>query len=340
MNTRSMIVWALPIAMSASVACSHESESNASTAPGISPVASYSPTPPTSPAQPPYAPATPPGQTNYPPSTTPGQQPSAQNEAERNPSRAPHDPACALLDATQELSDTDAISLNDSQKAMLHGQREKLEASKRSIETAVRGLRTDLANQVRLGAIDRAKVQADESAVVNAFRYHGQEEADVLETLHASLAPTDRSDIVAAARAERPGMAERQPNQGPWQGQSASERQKEHVDRLTRDLDLDAQQQQQVSSIFNSQPPPENWREEHAQRVDALLDAFQSDTFDARTAVPLASSSVPEKVHERVERRVRFLSQLLPILRPDQREKLASMIESDHTMERGHESNE
>jgi hypothetical protein len=56
-------------------------------------------------------------------------------------------------------------------------------------------------------------------------------------------------------------------------------------------------------------------------RADALMSAFAQDGFDAkRLDLGIASGKSP---HELIEREVRFLSQLLAVLRPEQRDKLA-----------------
>lgn len=247
------------------------------------------------------------------------------------------DPAKAVLDATEQLSDTDSISLSEAQKSTIRALRAKLEASKKSVETAVQAVRADIANQVRIGSIDRAKVQADESALTNALHYRMTQEADTLDELHATLDRQSRSDVVSAARAERKtGVAEPQGNaeaQGSWESQkneSANDRQKRELGRLTTELDLDAAQQQQVASILASRPAPSHaWQQRH-ERVDALLNAFQRNTFDAKTALETAWTSPAATVHENVQRRVAFLQKLLPVLHPDQRDKLASMIEREH----------
>lgn len=318
MNERRMIVWALPFALSAAVACSHENETNAvASPPGTSTVESYSSATPQA-AQPP----------------TPVAEAPVPNEPAPRVASWPRDPGKAVIDAAMELSDADAISLTDAQRATLYTQREKLEASRKAIGTAFRTLRADLANEVRVGVIDTAKMQADEAAVVNALRFHDLQEADTLNALHAALDPTQRSDVVAAVRAERPGgMAEPQAPGG--QTASRGDKQEEHLDRLTRDLSLDPSQRQQVAAILQAQPAPSGMRGAKAQRTDALLNAFESDTFDAATAIESAPSPT-STVYDRIQRRINFVSQLLPILRPDQRDRLASRIESN-PMAPGHE---
>jgi hypothetical protein len=68
--------------------------------------------------------------------------------------------------------------------------------------------------------------------------------------------------------------------------------------------------------------------DERKRRMDLLLRAFENDPFDVRTAVPAPSSPPADMIREGIEREAAFLSKLLSILRPDQREKLASRIES------------
>lgn len=60
----------------------------------------------------------------------------------------------------------------------------------------------------------------------------------------------------------------------------------------------------------------------------ALLTAFESDTFDAETAVPAPSVSPADAIREGIDQQIAFFSRLLPLLRPDQRAKLASSLEN------------
>ncbi|HXX67722.1 MAG TPA: hypothetical protein VEK07_11095 [Polyangiaceae bacterium] len=311
MNTCRMIVWALPIALSASVGCSHESETVAPvTPPGASTVGSTAP--PVPPAQP--------------PATAEGA--GEQHESRRTLASWLRDPGKALLDAASELSDTDAIPLSDAQQTTLHAQQAKLESSREGVKTAFQRLRADLANQVRVGVIDAAKMQADQAVIVNALRFRGLQEAQALDALHASLDPMARSDVVAAARTQRTGMTEPQPTAPSGATESAADRQRDHLDRWTRELSLDSTQQQQVAAILAAQPAPAESREENAQHADELLKAFESDAFDGATAVETTSPSPIATVYDHVQRKVEVISQMLPILRPGQRETLASLIET------------
>ncbi len=65
--------------------------------------------------------------------------------------------------------------------------------------------------------------------------------------------------------------------------------------------------------------------EERRKRRDALFNAFESSTFNATA---LAPPNLGAEVRTHLDQQVAFLSRLVPILRTDQREKLASMIET------------
>ena len=101
---------------------------------------------------------------------------------------------------------------------------------------------------------------------------------------------------------------------------------KRKLDRMTSDLALDADQRQQVAKWLSEQSGSMRpMYEERRKRRDALFSAFESSTFNATA---LAPPNLGAEVRTHIDQHVAFLSKLLPILRPDQREKLASMIET------------
>ncbi len=67
------------------------------------------------------------------------------------------------------------------------------------------------------------------------------------------------------------------------------------------------------------------------KRWDAVLTAFEPDSFSAKKL----DLSMGGKPHDEMEKRVTFVTGLLPILRPDQRDKFASTIERAHGPEGG-----
>ena len=269
-----------------------------------------------------------PGATNAPGTTAATAAPPHEERGERGGA----DPTNALLRAT------DGLQLTDAQKATIHSLEEQLEANERDTGAAFKALRSNLAAQVRAGAIDQARVQADENTAAAALQTHIAKEADTINGLHGALDPSQRKAAVAAVRAKQAGHVEAQPGAGTAPP-SADEIAKKRLDRMTRELGLDAAQQQQVASLLAAQPAPkEPHGDERRHRMDALLTAFEADTFDAKTAVPAPPMAPGDMIREGTDREVAFLTKLLPILRPDQREKLASGMES-HGMH-GHDDDD
>jgi hypothetical protein len=131
--------------------------------------------------------------------------------------------------------------------------------------------------------------------------------------------------MVPRSRDRRGGGVQPWKWSGAGSGGSPQEVSKRKLDRLTRDLDLDAAQQQQVARWLSEHPPTHDrnlvaqWRQ-----VDAMLNAFEADTFDAKTKIP---PDIGADVREHSDRKVALLSMLVPILTSEQREKLATNIE-------------
>jgi hypothetical protein len=114
-------------------------------------------------------------------------------------------------------------------------------------------------------------------------------------------------------------------------GGAAVDWSKRRLDKLTTDLSLDAGQQQQVAAILakptdvpNAAAMQARWADRKT-KIDALLTAFAGDTFDAKK---LDLGMMPGKTaHEPMDHMVAYYTQLLPILHPDQRDKLATSMD-------------
>lgn len=233
--------------------------------------------------------------------------------------RAP-DPAQALLEAAE------GQRLSPAQKARVGRLEFELHRHPGAVAAAFRGLETELADEVRADAIDSAAVQACVNVAASALIAYADREADVIDALHASLNPVQRADVVSAVRLAQPGHAEAQ---GP--GLTSERTRREGLAWLSGDLGLGPAQEQQVAAILAAQPPmPSPMREQQA-RVDAVFAGFVNDPFSARAIVE-GPPSPADVMRRYVEREVEFLAKVLPILRPDQRELLASAIQSSRMM--------
>jgi Spy/CpxP family protein refolding chaperone len=219
------------------------------------------------------------------------------------------------------------LDLKDAQKATLEKLAEELHGAGPRKE--LKELHTSLIAEVKAGKIDTAKLSASYDAIDKAVADRHDKEIEVLNGLYAALDPAQRKALVAAVKAKQAAreahMAEREKKgEGDW-----SKRRLEH---LTKELDLDAAEQKSVGALLEKGDKPmaaamATHREEAKKRMDAVLTAFEGEGFDAKK-IELAGPG--KKLRERLEHHVQFLSQLLPLLKPEQREKLAASMEK-HT---------
>lgn len=88
---------------------------------------------------------------------------------------------------------------------------------------------------------------------------------------------------------------------------------------------MDAEQTKKIDAIAanddgkSGRPDPVEMK----KRLEPLLVAFEKDTFDARKI----DAFDPKKARGPMEQETKILTQVLPILKPEQREKLAARME-------------
>jgi Spy/CpxP family protein refolding chaperone len=257
-----------------------------------------------------------------------------------------HSIAARFFDEADDLDD-----LTDEQKATV----EKLEKDARPEGGAAKAdwkeLQTELAAGVKAGKIDTAKIDAKNATLEKAMADAHAKEAESLNGLHAALKPEQRKALVAALKAKADKQNERaakhqedkkadeKDKKTDEKKAKNDERNKRKLERLTKQLDLDAAQQKKVEAILakDKEEPMtpaamDAAREDQKKKLDAVLTAFDADTFDAKkldlggmpTAVMAKKGKGGAMAHE-----VGFLTQLLPILKPEQREKLAASMEKE-----------
>ncbi len=223
------------------------------------------------------------------------------------------------------------LPLTDAQSEQLNQIEATLKADDSGIRTAMKAFRADLLAGVKAGKIDTAKMTADDAVVDKAIADHQDKEAAALDSLYKLLDPAQRTTVVAAVRAKQ---AERETRMANWNKDAdggAPDWSKKRLDRLTADLALDAGQQKQVAALLTKNADPPNaagmqarW-DDLKKRQDALLTAFASSSFDAKKA---DLTMLPGKTqHDPMDHMATFFTQLLPILHPDQRDKLAATMD-------------
>jgi hypothetical protein len=219
------------------------------------------------------------------------------------------------------------LDLTPEQRAALDGAEDKLYADwSTSPWAAMKAFNVDLAAGIRAAKLDAAKLLADYAAIDKAVQAGQAREADALTTLHDVLDAGQRQTLVDRVKAKR-AARERFPETAPDGG--AVDHVKRRLDRLTLELGLDEAQQKSVGALLardaTTTPAAVSARRDAIhKRVEALYTEFAGDTFDPKK---LNLSPEAKTAHDGAEHTAAFSAGLLPILHPDQREKLALRTE-------------
>ncbi|MEO6574839.1 MAG: hypothetical protein ABIP89_13425, partial [Polyangiaceae bacterium] len=213
-------------------------------------------------------------------------------------------------------------SLTDAQKATIDGLEGQLHDRDTAPRDAMKAFSTDLAAQVRAGKIDLAKLKPDQLANEAAMKGMVDKQAKALGGLHDALDAAQRKAVVDAARAKSAAheakLGERDSGTADFTARK--------LERMTTELGLDAAQQKVIGALIAKQANGSGvdaMRDDMKKQMDATLTAFQADSFDAQKTFAQTMSMAKTGL----DKQVVFVSQLLPILRPDQREKLAASTE-------------
>ena len=243
-------------------------------------------------------------------------------------------PSGRLLDAARNLQ------LKDEQKTTLDKIEDTLKASVGDQMKPGRDVHEAIVAGVKEGKIDPAKLTPIYADMEKDMKAHQEAEAKALNDLHAALDATQRKTLVDAVRDEQ---KKRDEAESKWKDkekeheaakdpakekQAEADRVKRELERMTSDLGLDANQQKKVEPLLKKNTrKPEDMKarsEEGKKRMETLLAAFEKDTFDATKLPPDAMAG--KKMHEASDKEVSYLNGLLPILKPEQREKLAATM--------------
>jgi Spy/CpxP family protein refolding chaperone len=225
------------------------------------------------------------------------------------------------------------IDLTEAQKSAISKLEPTLETAQSS-RVAFETYHSDLLAGIKAGQLDAAKMQGDVAAVGQSLQAGKDTEVSALTGLYQALDGSHRTALVDAIRAKQAAREtdhkrpfERGDGGGPdWA--------KRRLDRMVEDLDLDAGQQKQLAALVANESHPDatsirrGLRETGKSRLDALLTAFEGDAFDPKSIDPSTIAVGAGKApHAGLDRQVSFLNQLLPILRSDQRGKLAALFD-------------
>lgn len=228
------------------------------------------------------------------------------------------------------------LQLKDTQKTTI----EKVEASlkpEEGMRTEFKAVQTEIAAGVKAGKIDAAKLTPHYTAIDTAAQGRHDKEVEALNGLHAALDSTQRKAVTAAIRTKQAAREAHAPDKAQPADAGHPDWAAKRLEHLTKDADLDAAQQKQVAALIAKNPAlgpasMETQKADAKKRMDALLTAFEADAFDAKKQD--VSMMGGKKPHEMMDQQVQFLTQLLPILKPEQREKLAASMEKSKGMGR------
>jgi Spy/CpxP family protein refolding chaperone len=223
-------------------------------------------------------------------------------------------PSGAIFRAARALPD-----MKDEQKATI----DKLErdlAGQDSGRGETRELHGDLVLQVKAGKIDGPKNDARLATIEKQSQAQADKEAEALEALWAALEPAQRKAAVLDVR-KKQGT----PGDGGAIDAGAPPR---RMERMVRDLDLDAGQLKAVEAIFaKDEAKGAELRGHEKKDVEALLDAFETaDKLEAKKLAVFAGEA--KRTRAPLERDAQLLAQVVPLLKPEQREKLAQRMDS------------
>jgi Spy/CpxP family protein refolding chaperone len=183
----------------------------------------------------------------------------------------------------------------------------------------------DLIESLKEGKMETGKLQADEVAFAKASGTLLDEQAAALSGLHDALTPDQRKTVADAVRAAQ-AAHERPPSTSDAGANDAAARRLAH---MKSQLVLDEDQQRQVGAILARETlPPSALQarfEASKKQVEAAAAAFEKDAFDAKK---LDLSNVPgKKPTDAVDRQIKYITAILPVLTAGQRDRLALLME-------------
>lgn len=218
------------------------------------------------------------------------------------------------------LNTVRALELSDTEKAKLDEIEAPLRADTSTTRDEVAEIDKALVEQVKAGRIEPQKLEPLYVALEKEASARHELEATALGSLHAVL---DSGKRAALAKELRNRTAEH-PNGKPGAADAGKPAKlppvpKPGFERLLKPLELDPTQQARAEALVPKEEPSAP-RDRIRKELETLLVAFEKDTFDAKKAFPFDAKRVRAPHQEQAT----FLAQMLTVLHPEQREKLAA----------------
>ena len=185
---------------------------------------------------------------------------------------------------------------------------------------SMREMHTTMVDGIKAGKIDAAAVKKHTDELEKQAQARREREAEALNNLHSLLDPAQRKTVVEKVRS-RQVDAPKRPDR--------PDRPKPSLERWTKDLGLDAEQEKKIQAVMEKRKPPARDPEARKKQTETLLAAFEKDSFDAKT---LELGQPPRKMSDMAA----HMNEVLAILTPAQREKLAASLQRGPGMGRPH----
>ncbi len=225
-------------------------------------------------------------------------------------------------------------TVTDDQKTKMDALEDAAEDHDASGREAMKGFSTELSAEIRAGKIEPAKLQPSETALDTAVNASFDKQATALSGLHDMLDGTQRTALAEAVHAKFAANAP--PDVSTHDAGAIADKVTRQVDRMASDLTLDDTQKKQVTALVTKEEKTKAAHPEPDKRkaLDALLTAFQADSFDAKKGVEQATLD-GKAPHDAMDEQIKFTAALVAILHPDQCAKLAAAAERPPMMGRG-----
>jgi Spy/CpxP family protein refolding chaperone len=216
------------------------------------------------------------------------------------------------------------LDLKDAQQATV----DKLEAELDVDDGAraeLEALHDELIAGVKAGKVDATKIDPRVASIQKTIQARLDKEAAAVNALYTALEPSQRKAVTTDLRAKQEEREARFAATTKDAGAASPDLAKRRLERLTKVLDLDPAQQTKVQAILAGMPAPPDLRAERNKQTEALLTAFEGETFDAKKLDAFKPGAAKARVG--VDREAQFLSQLVPVLKPEQRDVLAARLD-------------
>jgi Spy/CpxP family protein refolding chaperone len=226
--------------------------------------------------------------------------------------------AAMMLNAAEDKVPEAKATVDDLQKKLKEGETPRDE---------MKTLHEGMVSGIKAGKIDVAKFETDKAAAEKAMKAMREKEQETLNSLHAALKPEQRKAVVAEVRDKMAKRAAKWKDKPEMKdGEGKPDMKKGYYAHLTKDLDLDDAQKKKADAIFAKQepkgPPPD--KEAMKKKMDAFLDAFEKDGFDAKK-LEADDDKKGFMMHGPMD--AKAMNEFLAVLKPEQRDKLAAKME-------------